>query len=76
MPFQKISRDQIEPPSPFGYDLEVAHTLSAAVVNLTRSWEKLDLHDDPIREMRVQLLGMLNPIDAMAFLAREEAAHD
>lgn len=30
MPFQKIKRSQIEDEPSFGYDLEVAHTLSAA----------------------------------------------
>lgn len=47
--------------------------LSTAVVNIIRAWTLLKIHDDPIREMRTQLLGLLHPVDAMAFLGREEA---
>lgn len=45
---------------------------STAIVNIVRAWRSLNIHDDPVHEMRNQMLGMLNPVDALAFLGREE----
>jgi hypothetical protein len=49
---------------------------STAVRHLVYAWDAMGLYDDPVREMRTRMLALLNPIDAMAYLAREEAAGD
>jgi len=48
----------------------INHHTSGATVATVRAWSLLELHDDPVTEMKAQMLRFLPAVDALAFLVR------